>query len=154
MKAAKGAARPMAHMPLGTGSDMFEGRVSAVGQGTVQASIDGDRNIEARCPAHIDRAWLAAAVAVAPVEAVFFVPRNGTRPILAGVFPGPEHAEVRADVTVRARRVRIEAEEFRVQGKNAHVAVDKQGAVEVRGRDVTTRATRINRVQGGAIRLN
>jgi hypothetical protein len=134
--------------------ELFEGRVTAVSAATVEAVLGLNEAIEARCPAHIDRSWLAAAVAVAPVEAAFATPRNGGRAILFAIFPGPEHSDIRADITLVGRRVRIEGEEIRVQGKKAHVAVTRDGGVELRGKDVTSRATRINRLQGGAVRLN
>jgi hypothetical protein len=153
MKTRKALKAPAPIVPIRPTSDVFEGRVTSVGP-VVQAIIAPDQVTEARCPAHIDRAWLAAAVAVGPVEAAFVVPRNGSRPILIGLFPGPEHAKVRADLKLVARRVRIEADEVRLQGNHAHVALDRKGTVEVRGRDVTTRATRINRLQGGAVRIN
>jgi hypothetical protein len=153
MRAKRGAIEALHPLPLDPRTELLEGRVTTVGT-TVLATISPDEAIEVRCPAHVDRAWLAAAVKVAPVEAAFAVARNGTRPILVAIFPGPEHVAVRADLTLVARRVRIDAEEFRVQGKNAHLSLDRKGAVEVRGKDVTTRATRLNRVQGGAVRLN
>jgi hypothetical protein len=155
MKAAKKpTSRSVTALPLPEGQDVFEGQITAIDDRGVTARIEPTRALKARCPAHVDRNWLAAAVKVAPVDAAFVLPRNGTRPILLAIFPGPEHADVRADVTLVGHRVRIAAEEILIQGKRAHLSLDRKGAVELRGQDVTSRATRLHRIQGGAIRLN
>ena len=153
MRARKAAAQASPTMAVEPGV-VFEGRVMGVGQSTVEAHVEPDGVVEARRPAHVDVGWLRAAVEAGPVEGAFVVPRGGGRAVLLAVFPGPEHAQVRADITLVGRHVRIEAEAFRVQGKGAHVSVEENGSVELRGRDVTSRATRVNRIRGGAIRLS
>lgn len=133
--------------------EVFEGAIEGVVEGRVLARLEDGRRIEARRPAHVDRAWLEAAVAVGPVEAAFVFTRQG-RALLWGVFPGPQHEQVRADVTLRARRVVVDAESVRLQAPRSHLEIGKDGDVEVRGRDVTSRASRINRVKGAAVRVN
>jgi hypothetical protein len=71
-----------------------------------------------------------------------------------GVFPGDAHAGVTVDVVIRGRDVRVEAESINLASRNAQVRLDAEGNVSVRGRDLTSHARRVNRIKGGAIRLN
>jgi hypothetical protein len=136
-------------------SGVIEGRVGSVDEhGTVRAVLNGGEPIEARCPAHIDLAWLKAASACAPVDAAFVVARPSGRHILWGVFPGAAHAEVRADVVIRGRQVRLDAESVHLSSRDAHLRLEADGNVAVKGRDVTSHARRVNRIKGGSIRLN
>jgi len=108
----------------------------------------------ARCPAHIDRDWLRAAAKVAPVSAVFVSAQPSGSVILWGIFPGRAHENVVVDVRIRGRQVRIDAEDVQLKTEKAHLLLEKDGNVSPRGRDVTSHARRVNRVKGGAIRLN
>lgn len=137
-------------------SALVEGVVHAVDEaGVVAAILEGGQAIAPLCPAHIDRAWLRAAAARAPVAAVFAVARPSGRYVLWGVFPAEVHADVRADVVVRGRHVVVDAESVRVAGANgAQLNLDPDGNASLRGRDITSHARRVNRIKGGAIRLN
>jgi hypothetical protein len=154
MKMSRAAVRRIGPVPDQECASLHYGQVTAVSGARACGTTEDGTEVEARCSGHIDRGWLAAAVAVAPVDALFVLPPNGTRFLLLAVFPGEEHDDVRADLRLRGRKVVIEGDEVRLQSKHAHVAVARAGAVEVRGKDITSRATRINRIQGGAIRLN
>jgi hypothetical protein len=135
--------------------ELVEGEITAVtADGRVRAVLTGRVSIEALRPAHVDARWLAEASRSAPVPAVFAIARPSGRYVLLGVFPGEAHANVKVDVVIRGRDVRVEAESINLASRNAHVRLDVDGNVSVRGRDLTSHARRVNRIKGGAIRLN
>ncbi len=115
---------------------------------------NGRQRVEVRVPHHIDRQWLAAAVALAPVDAVVAMPAPSGEPVLWGVFPGEAHRDVVVDLNLRGRRVVVEGDSIQLKCEKAHVRLDKSGNVEVRGKDVLTRAARLNRIKGGAVSIN
>ena len=116
--------------------------------------IDGTLEPATLRPAHVDARWLAEASRSAPVPALFAIARPSGRYVLFGVVPGDAHADVKVDVVIRGRDVRVEAESINLAARNAHVRLDTDGNVSVRGRDLTSHARRVNRIKGGAIRLN
>ena len=135
---------------------LLEGWVRAVDEGgAIQATLASGQAIAPICPAHIDLGWLRVAAARAPVAAVFAVTRPSGRHVLWGIFPGAAHADVRADVVVRGRTVVVDAESVRVGAANgAQLNLEADGNASLRGRDITSHARRVNRIKGGAIRLN
>lgn len=135
--------------------ELREGQVTGVDStGAVRAVLSGGAAIEAMCPAHIDARWLTAASRLAAVPAVFLIARPSGHCVLFGLFPSREQAEVRIDLLIRGREVRIEADLLHLGSRNAQLRLDPEGNVTVRGRDVTSHARRVNRIKGGAIRLN
>jgi hypothetical protein len=135
--------------------ELREGKVTGVDSaGTVRAVLSGGAAIEAMCPGHIDPRWLTAASRLAAIPAVFLMAQPSRRYVLFGLFPSREQAEVRIDLLIRGREVRIEAELLHLGSRNAQLRLDPEGNVTVRGRDVTSHARRVNRIKGGAIRLN
>jgi hypothetical protein len=134
---------------------LFEGHVHAVDeQGRVRGVLAGGEAVEAAAPAHIDVTWLREAAAREPVAAAFTVASPSGRYILWGLFPGPAHADVRVDVVVRGRNVRVDAESLHLSARGSQIRLEPDGNVNVRGRDVTSHARRVNRIKGGSIRLN
>jgi hypothetical protein len=135
-----------------------EGRVIAIQEsGLVVVRLDAGPRVAARVPQSVDRRWLEAAVRVAPVEvAVALTDANGKRGALLGVFPRPEHADVVVEHELRATRLVVSARDgIELRSGSTSLAMEaKRGKVEVRGRDITSRASGINSVKGGAIRLN
>ena len=152
---ARGQLRSLsARMNAGEGA-LLEGHVRGVdGNGAVRATLATGEEIEALCPAHIDAQWLREAAARVPVAAAFAIARPSRRYILWGLFPGPAHADVRTDVTIRGRNVRVESESLHLGARNAQMRLDVDGNVTVSGRDVTSHARRVNRIKGGAVRIN
>jgi hypothetical protein len=137
------------------GVGVLEGHVVAAGEpGTVRAVLAGGEAVEALCPAHVDAAWLREACARAPVAAVFVVARPSGRHILWGIFPGVAHADVKCDIVIQGREVKVDAESLQLSSRNAHLRLDAEGNVTLKGRDVTSHARRVNRIKGGSIRLN
>ena len=137
------------------GLSALEGEVHSVDDdGVVHGALATGEAIRARCPAHIDREWLRAAARLAPIDAVFVSTRPSGRMVVWGIFPGRAHDAVAVDVRIRGRQVRIDAESVHVGNEKAHLRLEKDGNVSVRGRDVTSHARRVNRVKGGAVRLN
>ncbi|HLK92920.1 MAG TPA: hypothetical protein VKZ18_23710 [Polyangia bacterium] len=148
----RGTAKPRLATVSG---ELREGFVVGVNPvGSVRAELAAGPRVDALCPSHIDPQWLAAAAKVAPIAAVFLPARPSGRYVLFGLFPSRAQAEVRVDVTIRGRQVRVEADEVSVASRNARLALDPEGNVSLRGRDVTSHARRVNRIKGGAIRLN
>ena len=144
-----------ASVGVAAGVVAVEGRIVGVGEpGTVRAVLAGGETIEARCPAHIDAAWVQAACTRAPVDAVFVLATPSRRHIVWGVFPGAAHADVRADVVIRGRQIKLDAESLELRSRNAHLDLETDGNVLLKGRDVTSHARRVNRIKGGSIRLN
>jgi hypothetical protein len=138
-----------------TTSELVEGEILSVSaDGRVRAVLSRRATIEALCPAHIDGRWLAEASRRAPVPAVFATARPSGRYVLFAVFPGDAHADVKVDVVILGRDVRVEAESISLNARDAHVRLDVDGNVSMRGRDLTSHARRVNRIKGGAIRLN
>jgi len=145
--------RPAIDAPPASG--VLEGRVIATSQpGTVRGVLAGGETIEALCPAHVDAVWLQAACERGAVAAAFVLVQPSGRHVLWGIFPGPEHAEVRADIVIRGRQIRLDAEALQLTSRSARLELDAEGNVAVKGRDVTSHARRVNRIKGGSIRLN
>jgi hypothetical protein len=135
--------------------ELREGKVTGIDSaGAVRAVLSGGTGIEALCPAHINARWLTEAARLAPISAVFLIAQPSGRYVLFGLFPSREQAEVRIDLLIRGREVRIEADLLHLGSRNAQLRLDPEGNVTVRGRDVTSHARRVNRIKGGAIRLN
>jgi hypothetical protein len=122
--------------------------------GSVRAVLSGGEAIDARCPVHVDIAWLSQACVRGPVAAVFVAARPSGRYVLWGLFPGAEHADVRADLIIRGRKVRVDAESLQLSSQNAHLDLESDGNVALKGRDITSHARRVHRIKGGSIRLN
>ena len=136
-------------------SDLVEGRVVAmIEPGKARGVLAGGETIEALCPAHIDAVWLQAACARCPVQAAFALVQPSRRHVLWGLFPGAEHADVRTDILIRGRQIKLDAEALQLSSRGAHLDLDAEGNVAVKGRDVTSHARRVNRIKGGSIRLN
>lgn len=127
--------------------------VQALDGHAFRVRLDGSRaTVDALCPMHIDAAWLRAAVALGPVDVA--VVETARRHIVWAVFPSPAHDAVRVDVRLRGRGVHIEADEVTVDCSASKLKLDRKGQVELHGKDVLSRASRINRVRGGAVRIN
>ena len=93
---------------------------------------------------HVDPAWLSAATVVGPVEAA--VLRRGSRCFVWAVYPGPEHADVRAEVVIKGTRIVLEA-------GRSHVEVNEE-EVRLKAKEIQSRATGENWILGARIRLN
>jgi hypothetical protein len=95
----------------------------------------------------VDLEWLRAALDVAPVDAECTVAPDGRASLIA-IFPGSEHQGI------LPQRVQLSASEgVHIECGTAAVRLEKDGKVQVRGKNVITRGSRTNRVQGGSVRL-
>jgi hypothetical protein len=128
---------------------IVEGRVTEVlADGRARLVTASRRVFDCRCPQHVSVSWLRAALAVGPVDAEATV-GNGRVGTLWCVLPGPEHRDVapeRLDLVAR--------DSVKIACGDATVSLSKEGTVRVRGKDVTTRGSRVARVQGGTVRIN
>ena len=128
---------------------IVEGRVTELlADGRARLVIASGRVVDCRCPLHVNVEWLRAAVAVAPVDAEASV-GSGRAGTLWCLLPGPEHRDVvpeRVDLVAR--------DSVKIACGDSTVTLSKEGTVRVRGKDVTTRGSRVARVQGGSVRIN
>ena len=110
---------------------------------------------ELRVPRHVDKHWLAAAVALAPVPAIAVHPEGVRTPILWCVFSAPEHAGLDDHFRIDTKTIELSASEsIHIRTGKSIVTVTAAGEVSVRGKNVTTRASNLNRIRGGAVKIN
>jgi hypothetical protein len=133
------------------GRTLIEGQVTTIlRDGRVLLRRRRGAPVVCRWPkTNVDLGWLRAALAVGPVDAEGTFDAEQAAGSIWAVFPGPEHE------TVAAERVELKAaSEISFRCGKASVALTKDGAVEVRGRDVLTRGSRSARLFGGVVRIN
>ena len=133
-----------------------EGVVIGFGSGGKAVFRDQDGDItEVRVPRHIDKRWLGAAVALAPVPAVAVHPEGIRLPMLWCVFCAPEHEALDQHFRVEAKTVELSASEsIQIRTGKSIVTVTAAGEVSVRGKNITSRASNLNRIRGGAVKIN
>lgn len=143
--------KPQPAVPRGV---VVDGQVTALSEdGTAQVTTESGASLDARLPQHVDVRWLRAALAVAPVECT--VALTGRHAILWCLLPGEEHAEVEVNLVIAAPHVTLRAREgVQVVCGRSSLKLDAEGKVQLRGKDVLSRASHSNRIKGGIIRLN
>ncbi len=132
------------------------GRVFVEGQvvrlmpdGTVVLKLRDRREIPCRRASTIDKGWLQAALAVGPVDGEGTFDVDQETGSLWCVFPGPEHEGVAAPTASLVATDRI-----LLQCGKSSLALEKDGSLQVRGRDIVTRGSRSARISGGIVRIN
>ena len=138
------------------GAKHVEGRVLGLeaGSDAVFAETDGTR-YSVRVPRHVDRRWLAAATAIAPVPAVVLHPPGLSAPVLWCVFAESAHETLDERFEIRAKEIDlVGTRTVRLRAGQSLVTVSANGEVHVVGRNITSRASNVNRVRGGAVHLN
>jgi|HubBroStandDraft_6_1064221.scaffolds.fasta_scaffold159784_2 hypothetical protein len=145
---APAAAKRAVARPTTTERRIVEGRVTEVlPDGRAKLVTSAGLTIACRCPQHVNVDWLRAAVAVAPVEAE--ASTTGRAGTLWCLLPGPEHRDVAA-----SHLELVAKDTLKIACGEATLSLDKAGTIRVRGRDVTTRGSRVARLQGGTVRIN
>lgn len=110
---------------------------------------------EVRVPRHVDRRWLETAAALAPVPAIAVHPEGVRTPLLWCVFSAKEHEALDEHFRVDAKTVELSASEsIQIRTGKSIVTVTAAGEISVRGKNVTTRASNLNRIRGGAVKIN
>jgi hypothetical protein len=110
---------------------------------------------EVRVPRHVDKRWLEAAVVLAPVPAVAVHPEGIREPLLGCVFCAPEHEALDERFRVDAKTIELSAREsVQIRTGKSIVTVTAAGEVSVRGKNITSRASNLNRIRGGAVKIN
>ena len=110
---------------------------------------------DVRVPRHVDKRWLEAAVALAPVPAIAVHPEGIHAPLLWCVFSAPEHAGLDEHFRVGAKTIELSASEsVHIRTGKSIVTVTAAGEVIVRGKNITSRASNLNRIRGGAVKIN
>jgi len=110
---------------------------------------------EVRVPRHVDKRWLEAAVALAPVPAIAVHPEGVREPVLWCVFPAPEHEALDEHFRIDVKTIELSASEsVQIRTGKSIVAVTAAGEVSVRGKNITSRASNLNRIRGGAVKIN
>jgi hypothetical protein len=140
--------------PARTGT--VEGHVVTVGTGRIVGFRDeAGRIVDVRVPSQVDRRWLAAAVALAPVPAIAVLAEGMKSPVLWCTFPGPEHESLDDHIKLDAKTIELGASEsVTIRTGKALITVSAAGEVQVRGKNILSRATNINRIRGGGVRIN
>jgi predicted secreted protein len=129
--------------------------IGMAADGTAVFRDESGESTHARVPRHVDRRWLAAAVALAPVPAIVLSLASGRAPVVAHVFATPAHAVLDEEFRVDAKVVELSASEsIRIRTGRSIVTVTAAGDVQVRGRNITSRASNVNRIRGGAVKIN
>jgi hypothetical protein len=124
------------------------------GPAEIVVELASGETVIARAPHHVGIAWLRAAVAIAPVEGLV-VRTDAGRPVLWGVFPDERHDAARPEVHLRAGALTIDAaDSVDIVSGTSRLSLEPTGEVVLRGRDVLSRASEVNRVQGGRVRIN
>lgn len=119
----------------------------------VRLSADREE-VLARLPQHIGRPWVAAALEKGPLE-VALAKTDAGRWVVWGLFPGPEHADVEAEVEIRGSTVHVHARQsVELACGPTRVSLKGDGEVRVRGKEILSRASGVNRIKGGAVRIN
>jgi hypothetical protein len=136
--------------PGGVGRVFVDGQiVKVLPGGNVILRMRDRREIPCRRSSTVDVEWLRVALAVGPVEAEgTFDVRGGSGSIWC-VFPGPEHADVAAPTLSL-----VASERVSVRCGKASLELEKDGSLQVRGRDIVTRGSRSARISGGIVRIN
>jgi len=128
--------------------------VAVVSRSAVEVELEDGRVLTARCPQHISIEWLAAALEIAPVAAIV-AGSNELRPTLWGIFPEPRHDAVRLAVQMRVESLSIDsAERVRIACGRSRIELAQSGEVVVRGRELLSRASEVNRIKGARVRIN
>ena len=111
--------------------------------------------VDVRVPRSVDKRWLASAVAVAPVPAIALTLELSRTPVLAHVFAAPEHEALDDHFSVEAKTIDLAASEsVRIRTGRSIVTVAADGEIRVRGKNITSRASNLNRVRGGVVKIN
>jgi|GEM_PF-2864253 len=133
-----------------------EGEITAVdSDGTAVFRDDAGDVTHARIPRHVDRRWLAAAVALAPVPALVLSFESSRAPVVTHVFATPAHAPLDERFRVDAKTVELSASEsISIRTGRSVVTVTAAGDIRVRGRNILSRASNVNRIRGGAVKIN
>jgi hypothetical protein len=93
---------------------------------------------------------------------------DAARPIIVGVLqsncPIKSEASIRRtivlegasyDVVVNGRRLRIEGrEEITIRCGKGSITIREDGKIFIRGTNIISRATQVNKIKGGAVRIN
>jgi hypothetical protein len=134
----------------------IEGQVVAVGAGrTAEFRDENGESVEIRIPREIDRRWLEAAVALAPVPAIVVQSEGMRSPVLWCTFSSPEHEALDEHLKLEGKTIELAASESVsiVTGKST-ITVTAAGEVQVRGKNILSRASNLNRIRGGGVRIN
>jgi len=122
-------------------------RMRPNGEVLLRSSAHGE--VVCRLPMGVNATWLKAALALGPVDAEGTYHAEAGRGSVWALFPNeeqarllPAHVEVAASETLSLRC-----------GKTT-IALEKDGSLQVKGRDVTARGSRSTRISGGVVRIN
>jgi hypothetical protein len=122
-----------------------------------KATFRGDdgTTAELRVPRHVDHRWLKGAAALAPVPAIAVHPGGITSPLLWCVFSAPEHGVLDERFHVDAKTIELTASEsVDIRTGKSIIAVHADGEVRVRGKNISSRASNLNRIRGGVVKVN
>lgn len=154
-------------LPETLDSQLCVGRIVEVAKdGSVSVDPDnGSDPVWARSVVRIDRAAAAAGVSVL----LAYPSGQSTQPVILGVVRdaacAPEGPEASAELELpldqpyevvvdKDRRVLRARQELELVCGKSSITLRKNGKIEVRGVEIVSRATRLNKIRGGAVRIN
>jgi hypothetical protein len=113
------------------------------------------RLMEVRLPRAIDPRWLAAATAIAPVPGIVAFSDGMRSPVLWCVFPEPAHEVLDEHLRFEGKSIALAASEsVNIRTGKSTITVTAAGEIQVRGRNILSRASNLNRIRGGGVRIN
>jgi hypothetical protein len=116
---------------------------------------DDGATADLRIPRHVDQRWLTSAVALAKVPAIAIHPEGIAVPLLWCVFASPEHEVLDERFHVDVKSIELSASEsVAIRAGKSTVTVKADGEVRVRGKNISSRASNLNRIRGGAVKIN
>lgn len=149
MSSSKAArSKPTESIPSAPGSVLC-GEIAAVAaDGAFTVDFPGNELGPLRARTIREDLWLGAKVLLA------FDGGDPTRPIVVGVLSDRLQAQGRT-IHLKAARIHLQAtDEFSIECGEAKVEAARDGKLKLKGRDVVSRASRSNKVQGSTVRLN
>lgn len=148
LKAAKLKPTDSEAIPASPGS-MVCGTITSVAvDGSFTVEYPGNEMGPIPAKTVVQNLWLGASVLLA------FDSGDPTRPIVLGVVHDRIQTQGRT-IHLKAAEIVLEAtERLSIQCGEAAVEAERHGKLKLRGRDVLSRATRTNKVQGSTVQLN
>lgn len=134
----------------GGGRVFMEGQVVRMRpDGHAVVRLRSGAEVPCRRPSTVDGGWLRAAVAAAPIEVEGTLDLDRGAGSIWCVFPGPAHAEIAAPTLTL-----VASERVSIRCGKASVSLEKDGSLQVRGRDLLTRGSRSVRLSGATVHIN
>jgi hypothetical protein len=133
---------------------LLRATVSAVqGDGTVRVKVSGDQHASILCDLlrPVDGSSLSLA---ADDEVLIWLPGVEGKPaVILGRF-GPSHAQAAPSRGPQDEVVIEAAKTLTLRCGDGSITIREDGKILIKGKDLVSHATRLNRIKGGAVQIN